>query len=67
MIYADDSDFPNEDTNLDKKIQEIAKPRLSRYNLIVNDDKWEKTTIIRSSKKEEEEEWRNTKKLGSLL
>jgi hypothetical protein len=67
MIYADDSDFPNEDTNLDTKIQEIAKPILSRHNLIVNDDKWEKTTIIRSSKKEEEEAWRNTKKLGSLL
>ena len=67
MIYADVSNFPNEDKNLDTRIQEIAKPILMGHNLIVNDDKWENTTIIRSGKKEEGEEWRNTKKLGSSL
>ena len=67
MVYADDGDFPNEDTQLDLKIQQLAKPILGKHNLVVNDDKWEKTTIKRSNKKEDEEEWRNTKKLGSLL
>ena len=31
----------------------------------MNEDKWEKTVVIRS-KDREREEWRNTKKLGSL-
>ena len=66
MIYAD-SDFPNEDTELDEMIQQLAKPVLGKHKLIVNDDKWEKTTIMRSNKKEDEMEWRNTKKLGNLL
>ena len=34
--------------------------------MMINQDKWEKTTITRGTK-EEEKEWRNTKKLGSLL
>ena len=33
----------------------------------VNDDKWEITKITRDKDREKEMEWRNTKKLGSLL
>ena len=67
MVYADDSDFPNEDTHRDNEVQRVAGSILSDHSLKVNDDKWEKTKIERSSKKEDEEAWRNTKKLGSLL
>lgn len=67
MIYADDSDFPTQDTKRDEKVQTIANPVLSRHSLNVNDDKWEKTKIKRGKTKEDESDWRNTKKLGSLL
>ena len=66
MIYADDSDFISTDITRDEKIQNIAKPILERHSLIVNEDKWEKTTITKGTA-EEEKGWRNTKKLGSLL
>ena len=45
----------------------MANPILNQHSLKVNDDKWEKTVIVRSKIYAEEEQWRTTKKLGSLL
>ena len=66
MEYADDTDFPFEDDNKSDRLQLIVKDTLDERNLKVNEDKTEVTTIKREKKKEQEE-WRETKKLGSLL
>ena len=67
MIYADDCDFTSEDRLKNQEILAKAKPILQNHDLIVNEDKWEITKIKRGKTKEEETEWRNMKKLGSLL
>ena len=48
------------------KLNNIVKDTLLEDNLVVNDTKTEHT-IIERGKKRNEEEWRNVKKLGSLL
>ena len=66
LIYGDDTDFPTDDSHKNKEIQQVANPILKTHSLKVNDNKWEKTEIIRSTEYHEEK-WRKTRKLGSLL
>ena len=54
LIYADDSNFPAEDKHINNVIQRIANEILGKHSLKVNDDKWEKTQIIRSTDQNEE-------------
>ena len=65
-IYADDADFINISKARDTKITDIVGPLLRKDNLQVNDDKTEHTIITRE-KKRNQEQWRDVKKLGSLL
>ena len=48
-----------------RDVDEISKV-LKKYNLLVNNDKTEYTTISRKKSKKEEK-WRDVKKVGSLL
>ena len=64
-IYADDADFISNSEDRRSRITLKAKESLATDNLLVNDAKTEHTTLIRTKK--DEEEWRNVKKLGSLL
>ena len=66
ILYADDCDFITEIEKMANRIFEIAKEVLKNDNLLVNDDKTEKTVLLRGSK-EEERKWRSTIKLGSML
>ena len=63
IIYADDVDFVAIDEHAD--IEEIQRI-LAQYNLQVNREKTEYTNVERKSNSNEEE-WRNTKKVGSLI
>ena len=63
MAYADDVDFISLIKH--KDVSEVSKI-LRKYNLIVNNDKTEKTVINRK-KNRNEERWRNVKKVGSLI
>ena len=65
LIYADDCDFVRIDKEKTKLINEIVAPTLKEENLLVNEDKTEKTTIKRGDRIQET--WRGVKKLGSLL
>ena len=63
IAYADDVDFISLIKHKDiKKVSEILK----KFNLLVNNDKTEYTTLSRKKSKQEEE-WRKVKKVGSLL
>ena len=62
LIYADDTDFVK-DKHKNKMVRKEADNILS---VKVNSDKWEHTTIQRGDQ-QVEKEWRETKKLGSLL
>ena len=64
-IYADDADFISNSEDRRSIITLKAKESLATDNLLVNDAKTEHTRLIRTKK--DEEEWRNVKKLGSLL
>ena len=64
--YADDADFMTTEESTKNKLNNIVKDTLLEDNLVVNDTKTEHT-IIERGKKRNEEEWRNVKKLGSLL
>ena len=66
MEYADDCDFVTENEKTKETTYEKAKEILTQHNLIVNDDKTEKT-IVKRENKTDREEWRKVKKLGSLL
>ena len=66
LIHADNGDFVTEDINTREYIKSIVKETLAEDNLKVNDDKTEETELVRHKTKGEEE-WRNVKKLGSLL
>ena len=63
IIYADDVDFVALDEHAN--IEEIQRI-LAQYNLQVNREKTEYTNVERKSNSNEEE-WRNTKKVGSLI
>ena len=45
----------------------LIPPTIGKRSLKANAKKWEHTTLKANSKEDEKEEWRNTKKLGSLL
>ena len=63
IAYADDVDFISLIKHKDiTKVSEILKT----FNLLVNNDKTEHTTLSRK-KSRQEEEWRKVKKVGSLL
>ena len=64
--YADDTDFMTTEESTKNKLNSIVKDVLMEDNLSVNDTKTEHR-IIERGKKQNEEEWRNVKKLGSLL
>ena len=66
-IYADDTDFWQENNEEAEHLVKIVKPILKEKDLNVNDDKTEYTTIERKKTTLEEKDWRETKKLGSLL
>ena len=58
LIYADDFDFVGQDHVNVETIQNT----LANFNLKVNTEKTERTTLIRNS-----EDWKNSKKVGSLI
>ena len=64
--YADDCDFMTEDEKRKEVTYHKAKEMLTKYNLVVNEDKTE-NTVVKRGKKAEEEAWRNVVKLGSKL
>ena len=64
-IYADDADFINNNPLRNDRIISIVKESLLKQNLKVNETKTEFTTLKRGNMNTEN--WRNVKKLGSLL
>ena len=66
MEYADDCDFLNENAEADRVITLEISRLLKKENLVLNDDKTEKTLLERETDKNKES-WRMVKKLGSLL
>ena len=65
-IYADDADFITTEEDQNQKLNNIIKDILNEDNLHVNENKTELTIIERKAERNTEE-WRNVKKLGSLL
>jgi hypothetical protein len=66
-IYADDTDFISTSPEVIAAIEPAAKSTLGAWNLAVNTDKTDITTLKRMKKNAEDEPWRATKKLGTLL
>ena len=66
LIYVDDTDFVTKDKHRDEVVWKKADNILSVHSIKVNNDKWEQTTIQRGDR-QVEKEWRETKKLGSLI
>jgi hypothetical protein len=66
VIYADDADTISKSPDYIKLIEEKAGPSLKNWNLLINNDKTEHTTLKRG-RDQDDEPWRNTKKLGTLL
>ena len=60
--YADDTDFISTNMEYLSNLLPYVEKEFGAYNLIVNADKTEKTTLSDSKK-----EWKSVKKLGSLL
>ena len=58
IVYADDVDF----VGLEYIDTDAVQRALHRYNLKVNIDKTEKTSLSKN-----EDAWRSTKKVGSLM
>ena len=65
-IYADDTDYISGSKEVLDAIEPVAKTILGNWNLAMNTDKTEFTHLKRQETKEDEN-WRNTKKLGTLL
>jgi len=65
-IYADDTDFISLCAEFLEQIQLHVVPIFKEFNLIVNNDKKEKTTIGHPVMNNDQS-WRTTRKLGSLL
>ena len=61
-LYADDCDFFSIVLSHLQKLEQIIPPTIKQYNLMVNESKWERTTIS-----EDATDWKKVKKLGSLL
>jgi hypothetical protein len=66
VIYADDADTISKSLDYIKSTEEKAGPCLKNWDLLVNNDKTEHTTLKRG-RDEDDEPWRKTKKLGTLL
>ena len=66
IIYADDTDFISTSPETLANIEPIPKTVLESWNLAMNTDKTDWTTLKRVKEKKNET-WRNTKKLGTLL
>ena len=60
--YADDTDFISTSEEYLENLLPYVEKEFGTYNLLVNTDKTEKTKISANEK-----DWKNTKKLGSLL
>ena len=60
--YADDSDYWSLCPNFLQELKSGVPEVIRKYDLIVNDSKWEETCISLN-----EDKWKSTKKLGSLL
>ena len=67
IIYANDSDIPTQSQVRSNEIKTETNNILSRNSLKVNDCKWENAIIKQSKNRTEAMEWRNTKKLESIL
>jgi hypothetical protein len=68
IIYADDMDTISKSLDLIAQTEATAPAILGRWDLLVNSDKTEHTTLKRGEETTNEHEtWRNTKKLGTLL
>ena len=65
-VYADDADFISETTEEQQLMKSKSASILAKFNLKVNEDKTELTTLKRQQDRPEER-WRKTKKLGSVL
>jgi len=66
ILYADDTDFISQVREVITNIEAQSEPILKNWDLTVNRDKTEHTTLKREEKTTIEA-WRNTKKLGTLL
>jgi len=66
-IYADDTDFISTCSTYLDLIQKAVGPIFAEFNLIVNVDKTERTTLGHTDIGVNQEEWKGTRKLGSLL
>ena len=66
-IYADDTDFISLVEQYLDKIQHTVGPIFAYYDLVVNVEKTERTSIGHSDLVPDQATWRKTKKLGSLL
>ena len=64
LIYADDTDFIR--LSLDSKYLDSVIFR-NQFNLLVNVDKTERTTVGHQDMDVDQSLWKNTRKLGSLL
>ena len=66
-IYADDTDFISLCSKFLDMIQQSVGPIFSEFDLLVNVDKTERTTIGHPDIVNDQSAWRKTRKLGSLL
>ena len=66
-LYADDTDFISTCSTYLDLIQQEVGPIFAEFNLIVNVDKTERTTLGHTDIGVNQEEWKGTRKLGSLL
>ena len=66
FVYADDSDFINENIYFVDMIIAHGPKILAEWGLMMNNTKTE-ISIIKRALKPEKEHWRQHKKLGSLL
>ena len=64
LIFADDSDFPTQNITEKQQVLDVTYRIFPESNVKVNEDKTEHTFVKLGN---EEEEWRNMRKLGSLL
>ena len=66
-IYADDLDFISLDKDFLDKILQVVGPIFLEYDLIVNVEKTEHTTVGHADQSVDQPAWRNTWNLGSLV
>ena len=64
---ADGVDFISLDKDFLDKILQVVGPIFLEYDLIVNVEKTEHTTVGHADQGVDQPAWRNTRKLGSLL